>query len=75
MKKRFITRKSRKRFTILKIIVVLLLFIFSLVLSFFLLNRSNIKINDKYLVQILLKDDTARSFAINLFANLLSNNR
>ena len=46
MKKRFITRKSRKRFTNLKIIVVLLLFIFSLVLSFCLLNRSNIKIND-----------------------------
>ena len=66
MKKRFITRKSRKRFTILKIIVVLLLFIFSLVLSFFLLNRSNIKINDKYLVQILLKEDTT------IFNNIIS---
>ena len=42
----------------MKIIVVLLLFVFSLVLSFCLLNRSNIKISDKYLVQILLKDDT-----------------
>ena len=66
MKKRFITRKSRKRFTNLKIIVVLLLFIFSLVLSFCLLNRSNIKINDKYLVQILLKDDTT------IFDNIIS---
>ena len=66
MKKRFITRKSRKRFTILKIIVVLLLFIFSLVLSFCLLNRSNIKINDKYLVQILLKKDTT------IFNNIIS---
>ena len=34
--------------------------------------------NNKLLKQIssiLLKDDTARSFAINLFANLLSNNK
>ncbi len=66
MKRRFITKKSRKRFTILKIIIVLLLFIFSLVLSFCLLNRSNIKINDKYLVQILLKDDTT------IFDNIIS---
>ena len=29
----------------------------------------------KQILSILLKDDTARSFAINLFANLLSNNR
>ncbi len=28
----------------------------------------------KQILSILLKDDTARSFAINLFANLLSNN-
>ena len=29
----------------------------------------------KQILSILLKDDTARSFAINLFANLLSNNK
>lgn len=29
----------------------------------------------KQILSILLKDDTAKSFAINLFANLLSNNR
>ena len=43
-----------------------MLFIFSLVLSFCLLNRSNIKINDKYLVQILLKEDTT------IFNNIIS---
>lgn len=29
----------------------------------------------KQILSILLKDNTARSFAINLFANLLSNNK
>ena len=29
----------------------------------------------KQILSILVKNDTARSFAINLFANLLSNNR
>ena len=29
----------------------------------------------KQILSVLLKDDTARSFAINLFANLLSNNK
>ena len=29
----------------------------------------------KQILSILLKDDIAKSFAINLFANLLSNNR
>ena len=29
----------------------------------------------KQILNILLKDDTAKSFAINLFANLLSNNK
>lgn len=29
----------------------------------------------KQILSILLKDDTAKSFAINLFANLLLNNR
>ena len=29
----------------------------------------------KQILSVLLKDDTAKSFAINLFANLLSNNR
>lgn len=57
MKKRFITRK-RKRFSWLKGIIILFLFIFSLIISFHLLSRSNIRISDKYLVQLLLNDDS-----------------
>ncbi len=56
MKKRFITRK-RRRFSWLKGIIILFLFIFSLIISFHLLNRSNIRISDKYLVQLLLNDE------------------
>ena len=32
-------------------------------------------IHEQQILSVLLKDDTARSFAINLFANLLSNNK
>lgn len=53
MKKRFITRK-KKRFRGLKIFFFFLLFVFSLVFSFYILNKSNIEIDDKELVQLLL---------------------
>lgn len=53
MKKRFITRK-KKRFRGLKIFFFFLLFVFSLFFSFYILNKSNIEIDDKELVQLLL---------------------
>ena len=53
MKKRFITRK-KKRFRGLKIFFFFLLFVFSLFFSFYILNKSNIEIDDKGLVQLLL---------------------
>lgn len=53
MKKRFITRK-KKRFRGLKIFFFFLLFVFSLFFSFYILNKSNIEIDDKKLVQLLL---------------------
>lgn len=52
MKKRFITRK-KKRFRGLKIFFFFLLFVFSLFFSFYILNKSNIEIDDKGLVQLL----------------------
>lgn len=53
MKKRFITRK-KKRFRGLKIFFFFLLFVFSLFFSFYILNKSNIEIDEKELVQLLL---------------------
>lgn len=53
MKKRFITRK-KKRFRGLKIFFFFLLFVFSLFFSFYILDKSNIEIDDKGLVQLLL---------------------
>lgn len=53
MKKRFITRK-KKRFRGLKIFFFFLLFVFSLFFIFYILNKSNIEIDDKGLVQLLL---------------------
>ena len=60
MKKRFITRK-KKRFRGLKIFFFFLLFVFSLFFSFYILNKSNIEIDDKEIVQLLLnyKDNDA----------------
>lgn len=60
MKKRFITRK-KKRFRGLKIFSFFLLFVFSLFFSFYILNKSNIEIDDKEIVQLLLnyKDNDA----------------
>lgn len=54
MKKRFITRK-RKRFRVLKIVLFLAFFIGSLIITFHLLNKSNISIDDKRLVEVLLQ--------------------
>ena len=54
MKKRFITRK-RKRFRVLKIVLFSAFFIGSLIITFHLLNKSNISIDDKRLVEVLLQ--------------------
>ena len=54
MKKKFITRK-RKRFRVLKIVLFLAFFIGSLIITFHLLNKSNISIDDKRLVEVLLQ--------------------
>ena len=59
MKKRFITRK-RKKFRVLKIVLFLAFSIGSLIITFHLLNKSNIIIGDKRLVEVLLQYSDSR---------------
>ena len=54
MKKRFITRK-KKKFRVLKIVLFLAFFIISLVITFRLLSKSSLSVDDKKLVEILLQ--------------------
>lgn len=55
MKRRFISKKRKKRFKF-KFLFLLLIFTISLYKTFHYLLKSNIKINDKILVKILLND-------------------
>ena len=56
MKKKFIAKKSKKKFKI-KFLLFCFIFILSLTFSFQLLLKSNIKINDKFLVDLILNNN------------------
>lgn len=68
MKKKFIAKKSKKKFKI-KFLLFCFIFILSLTFSFQLLLKSNIKINDKFLVDLILNNNYENKHTFSKFVN------
>ncbi len=72
MKKRFISKNKRKKKFKIRFLLFLFIFITSIVTTFKFLLKSNIKIDDKLLVQLLLQDHNNENVFTKIFNNIKS---
>lgn len=72
MKKRFISKNKRKKKFKIRFLFFLFIFITSIVTTFKFLLKSNIKIDDKLLVQLLLQDHNNENVFTKIFNNIKS---